>query len=172
MKDTKKIISALEVAKFFLSLDTGREYFVSDKQTLKLNGISVPTLGNFRLNKLLHITQILHCAKYGEYLFSDPLMAFEHGGIVYDIYRRFHFLVKEFDVPKKLDSSHQHFLTKIYHSFQSYNNKQLEDFVHEDPAWSFTWDKENKGIKEMPRNREMIEYYQQFASHVIEKIEN
>jgi len=152
MKDTKKIISALEIAKFFLSLDNRREYFVSDKQTLKLNGISVPTLGNFRLNKLLHITQILHCAKYGEYLFSDPLMAFEHGGIVYDIYRRF--------------------LTKIYHSFQSYNNKQLEDFVHEDPAWSFTWDKENKGIKEMPRNREMIEYYQQFASHVIEKIEN
>jgi len=166
-----KQISALEVAKFFLSLDTRRDYFVADEHAIKLNGISVPTVGNFRLNKLLHIAQMLHCAKYGEYLFSESLMAFEHGGIVYDVYRRFHFLVKQFDIPKKLSSFQQKFLNKVYHYFQSYSNKQLEDFVHEDPAWFLAWDKEKNGIKEMPRNQEMIAYYQQFASHVVEKIE-
>ncbi|CAJ0761341.1 15543_t:CDS:1 [Entrophospora sp. SA101] len=130
-----KQVSVLEISEFFLSLDPKREYFVKDKM-IKVEGNSVPTVGNLRLNKLLQITQMLYAAKEGRYLFPEKFLAFEHGGIIYDIYHQFHFLV----VPhrststKNLNSNLKTFLTKIFGYFKTYTNQQLEDFVHEDPA--------------------------------------
>src|SRR5438132_10442294 len=85
-------ITALEVAKFFLSLDTERKYFNKEKM-IKVEGNSTPTTGNLRLNKLLQITQMLYATKHGQYLFPEKMLAFEYGGVVYEVYRRFHFLV-------------------------------------------------------------------------------
>ena len=137
MSNNKNIdqVSAMEIAKFFLTLDPNREYFVKDKM-IKVEGNSVPTVGNLRLNKLLQITQILYAAKEGKYLFPEKFWAFEHGGIIYDVYHQFHFLV----IPhrpnpiKNLSTSLKTFLTKIFNYFKTYTNQQLEDFVHEDPA--------------------------------------
>ena len=128
-------VPVLEVAEFFLLLDPEREYFLKDKM-IKVEGNSVPTVGNLRLNKLLQITQILYAAKEGKYLFPEKFWAFEHGGIIYDIYHQFHFLV----IPhrpssiKNLNHNLKTFLTKIFNYFKTYTNQQLEDFVHEDPA--------------------------------------
>ncbi|CAG8832444.1 6136_t:CDS:1 [Racocetra persica] len=125
---------ALSIAKYLLSLDKKREYFVTGKMP-KISGIAIPTIGNFRLNKLLHISQILYCAKEGKYLFTDPLMAFEHGGVVYEIYRQFHFLVKQpDDKVSHLTPSIKSFLDKIFHYFYKYRNEELEKFTHSDPA--------------------------------------
>jgi uncharacterized phage-associated protein len=130
----KQEVTALQVAKYFLSLDHNHKYFVTGKMP-KISGIAIPTIGNFRLNKLLHISQILYCAKEGRYLFSDPLMAFEHGGIVYDIYRQFHFLVKQpDDKNSQLSPSIKSFLDKIFHYFYNYRNEELEEFAHSDLA--------------------------------------
>ncbi|CAJ0833659.1 7764_t:CDS:1 [Entrophospora sp. SA101] len=133
MKDNQ--VPALEIAEFFLSLDPKREYFVKDKM-IKVEGNSVPTVGNLRLNKLLQITQMLYAAKEGKYLFPEKFLAFEHGGIIYDIYHQFHFLViphKSTSI-KNLSSNLKAFLAKIFDYFKTYTNQQLEDFVHEDPA--------------------------------------
>src|SRR5947209_7947234 len=110
--------TALEVAKFFLSLDLERKYFVNEKM-VEIEGDSVPIIGNFRLNKLLHITQILYAAKEGDYLFSEEFLAFEHGGIIYEVYHDFHFLVcsKNHTSFKNLIPSLRIFLTKIYNYF-------------------------------------------------------
>ena len=72
MNNSKNIsqIPALEIAEFFLSLDPQREYFTKDKM-IKVEGSSVPTIGNLRLNKLLQITQMLYAAKEGKYLFPE-----------------------------------------------------------------------------------------------------
>ena len=130
----KQEVTALQIAKYFLSCDPNRKYFVTGKMP-KIGGIAIPTIGSFRLNKLLHISQILYCAKEGEYLFSDPLMAFEHGGIVYEVYRQFHFLVKQpNDKNSRLSSSVKNFLDKIFHYFHNCHNEELEEFVHADPA--------------------------------------
>jgi len=138
MNNNKNIdhVSAREIAEFFLTLDPKREYFAKDKM-IKVEGNSVPTVGNLRLNKLLQITQMLYAAKYEQYLFSEKFLAFEHGGIIYDIYHSFHFLVDPYRqvVIKNLDSRLKLFLTRIFNYFKSYTNGQLEKFVHEDPAW-------------------------------------
>ena len=62
-----KQVPVLEIAEFFLSLDPERKYFIKDKM-IKVEGNSVPTVGNLRLNKLLQITQMLYAAKEGKYL--------------------------------------------------------------------------------------------------------
>jgi len=68
MSQTKKNLSqaqykAVEIAQCFLSLDPERKFFTKKK-------------GNFRLNTLLHISQMLYCAKTGKPLFKDPLIAY------------------------------------------------------------------------------------------------
>lgn len=166
-----QLLSASEVVGYFLSLDPQRKYFVHGKMP-KVDGIAIPTIGNFRLNKLLHISHLLYAAKYGKWLFSDHLMAFEHGGVVYDVYRRFHFLVRQPDhISKNLTASQKKFLSKIFQHFQSYSNEELEKFVHDDPAWHSTWNKESKGeIKQMPKTQEMLNYYQKFVIQVVEEV--
>lgn len=54
--------SALDVARYLLSLDPPRKYFTKKH-------------GNFRLNTMLHICQTLHYAKYGKPLFKEDLIA-------------------------------------------------------------------------------------------------
>jgi hypothetical protein len=63
-------VPAIEIAEYFLSLDPKREYFTKDKM-IKVEGYSVPTIGNLRLNKLLQIAQMLYAAKEGKYLFPE-----------------------------------------------------------------------------------------------------
>src|SRR5437667_93265 len=90
MKKNQPPISATEVAKLLLSFDPDREYFRDGKMSnLGEEGYEPPTIGNFRLNKMLHICQMLHYAKYGEPLFWEDLRAYYHGAIVYPIYRDF-----------------------------------------------------------------------------------
>jgi|SRR5439155_125309 len=127
--------SVLEIANFFLFLDPNREYFVKEKM-IKVEGNSLPTVGNLRLNKLLQITQMLYAAKEGKYLFPEKFLAFEHGGIIYDVYHGFHFLVNPINQSeiRHLTTSLKEFLTKIFNYFKTYTNQQLENFVHEDPA--------------------------------------
>jgi len=55
--------SALDIAQYLLSLDPERKYFTK-------------RYGNFRLNSLLHISQILHYAKYGKPLFYEDMLAY------------------------------------------------------------------------------------------------
>ena len=91
MKKKQLPISAIEVAKLLLSFDPDREYFLDGKMAgiVEEEGYEPPTIGNFRLNKMLHICQMLHYAKYGEPLFFEDLRAYYHGAIVYPIYRDF-----------------------------------------------------------------------------------
>jgi len=65
-------ISVMEAAKFFFSLDPNREYFTK-KEMADVPGVSIPMAGNLRLNKLLHIAQMLYASKYGHYLFLEKM---------------------------------------------------------------------------------------------------
>jgi hypothetical protein len=67
----QKSISATEIAKLLLSFDQRREYFCDKKMlnTMEEGGSEPPTIGNFRLNKMLHICYMLYYSKYGKALF-------------------------------------------------------------------------------------------------------
>jgi hypothetical protein len=55
--------SAVDIARYMLSLDPEREFFTEKD-------------GNFRLNTLLHISQMLHYAKDGTPLFKENMLAY------------------------------------------------------------------------------------------------
>src|SRR5437763_14651704 len=55
--------NASEIAEYLLSLDPKRKFFNQEH-------------GNFRLNTMLHISQMLYGAKTGKPLFKDPMYAY------------------------------------------------------------------------------------------------
>jgi|SRR6185312_1691093 len=81
--------SAIDVAKYLLSLDTKNDLGLRKYFTLRLISFgeepdsSQTREGNFRLNKMLHMCQIFHCMEYGKPLFGERMEAYENGAIVY-----------------------------------------------------------------------------------------
>jgi hypothetical protein len=66
--------NALNIAKYLLSLDKNREYFDNKKTENEINLSSV-IRGNFRLNQILYLLQILYYLEHKELLFEDNLYA-------------------------------------------------------------------------------------------------
>ncbi|RIA80671.1 hypothetical protein C1645_838282 [Glomus cerebriforme] len=99
---------------------------------------SKPIIGNFRLNKVLQITQALYYAKYKKPLFRDEMKAYEHGGIVNFIYRSFNNLYQEdiTDNSKSLEREQKEFIKKVFYYLKdNYSDKELRDLAHRDLAW-------------------------------------
>lgn len=167
-------VSAIEVAKLLLSLDPEREYFCDGKMLGKIEeeGFEPPTIGNFRLNKMLHICQMLHYAKYGEPLFFEKLRAFYHGAIVYTVYKNFFSLyrktLKTEEIP--FDNDGKELVKKIYYYFKKYSDEDLESFSHDDPAWSKTW-YERQDDNDQMDNEELSSFYQKLLGHIVKEIE-
>ena len=162
-------VSALEVAKYLLSLDPGREYFTLNWMKPKSNWESTPLEGSFRLNKMLHICQMLHCAKYKQPLFSERLLAFEHGGVVEVVRTNFVELFNTLAEEKfNLSDDNKDFIQRTFAYFRQQDNEVLENFSHDDPAWKLG--KEQGDIQVMPLNEELINYYADFLDDVLEEV--
>lgn len=73
-QNTKVKYDALSIAKYLLSLDEEREYF-SNKRTKNKITFATITIGNFRLNQMLYLIQILYYLKYEKLLFEDKFYA-------------------------------------------------------------------------------------------------
>jgi uncharacterized phage-associated protein len=127
-------VSAIEVAKYLLSLDPERKYFKDKKMTSRVEETNPPTIGNFRLNKMLHICQMLHYAKYGEPLFSEYLRAYPRGAIVYIVFKNFFNLFHEELEPQEIliREEKKEFISKIYYYFKKNSDQELENFSHDD----------------------------------------
>ena len=86
--NNKPKYDALTIAKYLLSLDKEKKYFVTKKMENKTT-LAVAIRGNFRLNQMLYLLQISYYQKYKQLLFEDKLYAWEHGVIVYSVYTHF-----------------------------------------------------------------------------------
>lgn len=162
-------ISALEVAKYLLSLDPQRQYFTLERITRQEGWEDLPRKGNFRLNKMLHMCQIFHCVKYGKPLFKERMEAFEHGAIVYKVHENFKELynsLREFVID--LISEKKEFIEKIYYYFKEFDDLILRNFSHDDPAWKLGKEDEN-GL--MPLDKKLIDYYAKFFDDTLAEIE-
>jgi len=126
-------VSAVEIAKLLLSFDEEREYF--RKQEAEEEKFDT-YIGNFRLNKMLHICYMLYYSKYGEPLFYEELRAYPHGAIIYPVFKNFPSLheqilkTAEINLAEKIKS----FVDKVFRYFKNYHDKDLETFSHDDIA--------------------------------------
>jgi len=170
----QKPISALEVAKLLLSLDQKREYFNDSKMMVGAEEEINPTQGNFRINKILHICQMLHYSKYREPLFFEDLRAYSRGAIVYPVYKNFFSLYWEPLKPEEisLELEKKNFISKIFHYFKKYHDNDLETFSHDDIAWKDRF-KGRPGEDEdkMIINEEVKNFYRDILGHIVREVE-
>src|SRR5688572_20639502 len=91
---SSSLVSARTVAKYLFSLDSDRKYFVNKK--IDENNHPTPfIIGNFRLNKVLQIIQLLYYARHNQPFFKGNIKAYENGGIISSVYGKFKHLSQE-----------------------------------------------------------------------------
>ena len=162
---------ALNIAKYLLSLDPKREYFTLQWMKPKEGWESRPREGSFRLNKLLHICQMLYCAKYQRPLFKELMLAFEHGGVVEEVRTSFLNLHSVISKEKfNLEKTDQKFIQQVFAYFGQKKDDELGNFSHNDPAWKLG--KEQGNFQIMPLDNQLINYYTDFLDDLLEDILN
>ena len=173
------MIDSMIIARYFLFLDKRKKYFYESKNnTFKKKEIesdTFPSAGNFRLNKLLFIANILYMAKNDEFLFNNKICAFEYGPVVYNVLKNFRKL-KEGKITNKeyfkLTDSIKEYIRKIYKYFSKYSDQELLNFVHEDPNWFLACKKRKYGSEKLNQevnsfiifNKEDFQFYQDHLS--------
>jgi uncharacterized phage-associated protein len=166
-------VSAWDISKYLLSLDEGREYFSNTNLLIvdnKDNYRSNPTIGNFRLNKMLQIIQSLHYAYYKKRLFLEEIKAYEHGGIVYLIFKNFFSLHKTIDyVPDSLTKEKIEFIRKSFTYLKdNYSDNELRNLAHQDLAWRKAWKRKILGKGDgFVYDEEVLNYYDKLGSSML-----
>ena len=165
--------SAIEIARLLLSYDPHRKYFKDGKMSSRTDETN-PTIGNFRLNKMLHICYMLYYSKHGRPLFWEKLRAYPKGALVYKILMNFFQLSKEKLEPQQIsvEEEDEKFINKIYCYFKNNSDQELEDFSHSDITW-----KERRGkilkMKEdddrMIINEKAKGFYRDILRHIVKE---
>ena len=86
------MLSALQVAKYFLSLDESGTLF--NKNIIEKNGRKFYE-GNARLNKYLHLAQNIYIAKTGNPLMDADFYAYDNGAVVPSVQERYAVILAE-----------------------------------------------------------------------------
>lgn len=126
------MLKALNVARYFLFLDTDGEMFTGN--LVSRNGKTFYE-GNARLNKYLHIAQNLYIAKTGNKLFGEDLYAFDNGAVVPAVREKYAVLCRTVKNEPDIPSECAEFLRKVYKVLQNATLDELIEISHEDNEW-------------------------------------
>ena len=125
--------TAREIADYFIHLDDKNLF--KDK-TLEIRNGRQLYRGNTRLNKFLHLVQLLYIAKEGEKLFNDDIYAYDNGGVVKEIREKYSIIINQ---PKKqnfsINGDDLEFLNRFYNAFKNADLDDLIEISHEDVEW-------------------------------------
>ena len=100
-------------------------------------------LTNLKLQKLVYYAQGFHLAMYNTPLFTDPIVAWEHGPVVVDLYHK----LKDYrasqvaiDGPLSLELTEQQLdlLGKINDIFGQFSAWKLRNMTHNEAPWQET----------------------------------
>lgn len=119
------------------------EWFLARNRRDLIDG-SDEAISNLKLQKLLYYAQGCTLALTGDPLFDDEILAWEHGPVVPEIYRRY----KEngangipydgdFDY-RSLDSKTAAILEEVYQEFGQYSAWKLRNMTHQETPWRET----------------------------------
>lgn len=160
--------NAVDIAKYFISLDTDGTVFSKDK-LIERNG-STMYEGNLKLNKFLHLAQNLYIAKYGKLLFDNNMYAYKNGAIVKDVQSNYLSLFLNLN-HAEIDDETEEFLKLVYRINRNAPIDELIEISHEDPEWE---DKEclPNGKQLMDSLSRINEYKNQYedALYIMEKM--
>lgn len=151
------MLKAMNVARYFLFLDTDGEMFTGN--LVSRNGKTFYE-GNARLNKYLHIAQNLYIAKTGSKLFGEDLYAFDNGAVVPLVREKYVLLCRTTkDVPD-IPAECAEFLKKVYRVLENATLDELIEISHEDNEWrERNPHRENQRMNSLARAEEYKKQY-------------
>lgn len=138
------------VSRYLLSLDAAREE---------------PDVTHLKLQKILYFAQANYLASTGQRLFDEPLEAFEHGPVVYPVYRQFTGMganiiaaqlrpsYDESELPEDVSN----FLDQIWDLYKDFTPSQLRKLTHLQDPWKDNYVR-GEFRKEIP-DYDLIEYF-------------
>jgi uncharacterized phage-associated protein len=96
-------------------------------------------LTNLKLQKLIYYSQAWHIALYKKLLFKEPIEAWVHGPVVYDVYSRFKSCgYAPINVKPKnpqFDKKTNNHLIEVFSVYGSYSAWELEKMTHSEEPW-------------------------------------
>jgi uncharacterized phage-associated protein len=121
---------AKNVAKYFIYLAS--KNVVGDNE--EREGIT-----NLKLQKILYFAQAYYLAKLDKPLFENPILAWEYGPVVSEVYRKYksngsNAIISEKDT-RLISNEDKENLKKIWASFGGYSASRLVDISHAHTPW-------------------------------------
>ena len=127
------MLKAIDVAKYFLDKDPERQVF--NRNRLDRNGRTFYE-GNAMINKYLHLSQVLHVARFGEPLISDVFYAYVNGAVVEEVQQKFNSVLYNPAVyGVSFDEQTNDFLDRVHYMLAGTSVDDLIELSHEDDEW-------------------------------------
>ena len=153
-----------DIAKYILSLDADNTIFQNKLITLQGRNCYQ---GNVRLNKYLHIMQMVYIAMNNKKLFNDDMYAYDNGVIVDSVMNNYKYLCNNKNNYDIHDEKIKEYLLKMFNILKYAPLEELIKISHQDEEW------QNKHLYYQKKDQKMdvdsqIENYKDMCADFIE----
>ena len=120
------------IAKYILFLDKNNDIFINN--LLTLNGRECYE-GNVRLNKYLHIMQMVYFAMTDKKLFNEEMYAFNNGVVVNSVMNNYVYLKSTKNSYNISDENVKKYIEKMFNILKYAPLEDLIEISHQDEEW-------------------------------------
>lgn len=120
------------IAKYILSLDKNNDIFVN--KLIMLHDRNCYE-GNVRLNKYLHIMQMVYFAMTDNKLFDDDMYAFDNGVVVNSVMNNYNYLKSTKETYVITNESIKKYIEKMFNILKYAPLEDLIEISHQDEEW-------------------------------------
>ncbi len=121
-----------DIAKYILSLDKNNDIFVNKLITLHNRNCYE---GNVRLNKYLHIMQMVYFAMTDKKLFNEDMYAFDNGIVIEFVMNNYNYLKQAKNSYIITSPSVKEYITKMFDILKYAPLEELIKISHQDEEW-------------------------------------
>lgn len=120
------------IAKYILFLDKNNDIFIN--KLINLHGRDCYE-GNVRLNKYLHIMQMVYFAMTDKKLFNEDMYAFDNGVVVNEIMNNYAYLKSTKESFNITDANVKTYIEKMFNILRYAPLEDLIEISHQDEEW-------------------------------------
>lgn len=120
------------IAKYILSLDKNNDIFIN--KLITLHGRDCYE-GNVRLNKYLHIMQMVYLAMTDKKLFDEDMYAFDNGVIINEVMSNYAYLKAKKESYNISDVNVKAYIEKMFNILKYAPLEDLIEISHQDEEW-------------------------------------
>lgn len=149
--DGEKMVSCHDVADYFIWKEQDEE---------ASEGIT-----NLKLQKLVYYAQGFYLAIHHKPLFHEPIVAWQHGPVVPDLYHRFKQNgagpiepSPDYD-PSSLSRESVELMDEVYEVYGQFSGWRLRNMTHQEPTWRRAWEKTAGGESGVIPHNELQAYF-------------